>query len=117
MIKCKTCGEVFPGLYVPEGSNNEFKTAATNADTLHLCSRGHKNEYVTEDYMDWSWTFLNKSTKVVLVSYPDTFRLDEGKSLIESSGTSIIDSYQIVKIFTQKYLNHSQYGLGSGKAE
>jgi hypothetical protein len=54
MIKCKTCGEVFPGLYVPEGSNNEFKTAATNADTLHLCSRGHKNEYVTEDYMDWS---------------------------------------------------------------
>ena len=60
---------------------------------------------------------MNKSTKVVLVSYPDTFRLDEGKSLIESSGTSIIDSYQIVKIFTQKYLNHSQYGLGSGKAE
>jgi GTP-binding protein HflX len=60
---------------------------------------------------------LNKSTKVVLVSYPDNFRLDEGKSLVESSGTSTIDSYQIVKIFTQKYLNHSQYGLGSGKAE
>ena len=54
---------------------------------------------------------------MVLVSYPDRFRLDEGKSLVESSGTSTVDSCQIVKIFTQKYLNHSQYGLGSGKAE
>ena len=66
------------------------------------------------------WTgleLLNKPTKVVLVSYPDSFRLDEGKSLVESSGTSTVDSCQIVKIFTQKYLNHSQYGLGSGKAE
>ena len=54
MIKCKTCGEVFPGLYVPEGSNIEFKTLATNAETSHVCSRGHKNEYVMEDYMDWS---------------------------------------------------------------
>ena len=60
---------------------------------------------------------MNESTKVVLVTYPDSFRLDEGKSLVESSGTTIIDCYQIVKIFTQKYLNHSQYGLGSGKAE
>lgn len=55
MIKCKTCGEVFPGLYVPEGSSTEFKTSATNAETSHICSRGHKNEYVMEDYMDWSW--------------------------------------------------------------
>jgi GTPase len=60
---------------------------------------------------------LNESTKVVLVTYPDSFRLDEGKSLVESSGTSIIDCYRIVKIFTQKYLNHSEYGLGAGKAE
>jgi hypothetical protein len=54
MIKCKTCGEVFPGLYVPEGSSDEFKTFATNADPSHICSKGHKNEYLTEDYMDWS---------------------------------------------------------------
>jgi hypothetical protein len=27
---------------------------ATNADTLHTCSRQHTNEYVTVDYMDWS---------------------------------------------------------------
>ena len=52
-----------------------------------------------------------------MVSYPDTFRLDEGKSLVESSGTSTIDTYQIVKIFTQKYLNHSEYALGAGKAD
>ena len=54
MIQCKTCGEVFPGLYVEEGSNDAFKATATNANTSHTCSRGHKNEYVTVDYMDWS---------------------------------------------------------------
>ena len=54
MIKCKTCGEVFPGLYVPEGSSNDFKNTATGADPSHTCSRGHKNVYETADYMDWS---------------------------------------------------------------
>ena len=54
MLKCKTCGEVFPGLYVPEGSTNDFKAIATNSDTIHICSRKHSNEYVTEDYIDWS---------------------------------------------------------------
>ncbi|MEM3094963.1 MAG: GTPase HflX, partial [Nitrososphaera sp.] len=51
------------------------------------------------------------STKTILVSYPDSFRLEEGKSLVESADC------KIVKIFTQKYLNHSQYGIGAGKAE
>ena len=54
MLKCKTCGEVFAGIYVPEGSNEEFKSTAAAADTKHICSRGHKNEYVPNDYMDWS---------------------------------------------------------------
>ena len=55
MLQCKTCGEVFPGLYIAEESNNDdFKLTATNANTSHICSRGHKNEYVTVDYMDWS---------------------------------------------------------------
>ena len=54
MIQCKTCGEVFPGLYIDEGSNDAIKATATNANTSHTCSRGHKNEYVTVDYMDWS---------------------------------------------------------------
>jgi hypothetical protein len=54
MLKCKTCGEVFPGLYVPEGSTDDFKTTATNSDITHICSRKHSNEYVPVDYMDWS---------------------------------------------------------------
>ncbi|MFL6420019.1 MAG: GTPase HflX [Nitrososphaeraceae archaeon] len=53
-----------------------------------------------------------KSTKVIVVTYPDSFRLQEAKSLVDS----LIDC-QIVKVVTQKYLNHSEYGLGSGKAE
>jgi len=47
-----------------------------------------------------------------LVTYPDDFILHEAKQLILS-----IPEYEIVKIFTQKYLNHSKYGMGSGKAE
>jgi GTP-binding protein HflX len=54
-----------------------------------------------------------KSTKVIIVvTYPDNFRLQEAKSLVES-----LTDCQIVKVVTQKYLNHSEYGLGSGKAE
>jgi GTP-binding protein HflX len=58
------------------------------------------------------------STKVILVTYPDEFSIQEAKSLVESSPSSTAAPQpQIVKVFTQKYLNHSQYGLGSGKAE
>jgi GTPase len=46
------------------------------------------------------------------VTYPDSFRLEEAKSLVES-----LPQYKIVKVFTQKYLDHAKYGLGSGKAE
>jgi GTPase len=46
------------------------------------------------------------------VTYPDSFRLEEAKSLVES-----LPHYKIVKVFTQKYLDHAEYGLGSGKAE
>ena len=52
------------------------------------------------------------STKVILVTYPDSFRLQEAKSLVESMADC-----QIVKVVTHKYLDHSEYGLGSGKAE
>ena len=54
MLQCKTCGEVFPGIYIPEGSTDDFKTSGTNADSSHTCSRGHNNEYATVNYMDWS---------------------------------------------------------------
>ena len=53
-----------------------------------------------------------KLTKVILVTYPDDFILNEAKQLILS-----IPEYEIVKIFTQKYFNHAKYGIGSGKAE
>jgi len=53
MLKCKTCGEVFAGVYVPEGSGSDVRSAATK-DTVQICSRGHRNEYSNEDYMDWS---------------------------------------------------------------
>jgi GTPase len=57
----------------------------------------------------------NSTTKVVLVTYPDSFRSDEAKILVESAGQTNV--YQVIKTFTQKYLNHSKYGIGSGKAE
>ncbi len=49
--------------------------------------------------------------KAVLVTYPDDFTQDEAKSLVDSADR------QVVRVFTQKYLNRSQYGMGSGKAE
>ena len=54
----------------------------------------------------------SKSTRVILITYPDRFRLDEAKSLVES-----LSHYEIVKVFTQKYLDRSKYGMGAGKAE
>jgi hypothetical protein len=41
MPNCKTCGEVFPGIYVAEAeeSSYDFKSAATDAQRLHMCSR------------------------------------------------------------------------------
>jgi GTP-binding protein HflX len=50
-------------------------------------------------------------TPAVLVTYPHTFAVEEAKSLVDSSDRSIVG------VFTQKYLNHSNYGIGSGKAE
>jgi hypothetical protein len=54
MLKCKTCGEVFPGIYVPEGDNSDLRSAATSGVSQHTCSRGHMNGYANEDYLDWS---------------------------------------------------------------
>jgi GTP-binding protein HflX len=49
--------------------------------------------------------------KVVIVTYPDDFTQDEAKSLVDSADR------QSIRVFTQKYLNRSQYGMGPGKAE
>jgi hypothetical protein len=53
MLKCKTCGEVFPGLYVADENAGSLQSAMS-ADPFHTCSRGHRNEYAAEDCMDWS---------------------------------------------------------------
>jgi hypothetical protein len=53
MLKCKTCGEVFPGLYVSENGAAGVQSAM-KAEAFHTCSRGHRNEYAAEDCMDWS---------------------------------------------------------------
>src|SRR5690348_6052039 len=66
------------------------------------------------------WTGIERNlnfTKVILVTHPDTFSLEEAKSLVESSSSITVAGYQILKVVTQKYLNNSRYGLGSGKAE
>ena len=53
-----------------------------------------------------------KPFEVVLVTYTDDFTLQEAKSLAES-----MVGWRVVKVFTQKYLNHAEYGVGSGKAQ
>lgn len=54
MLKCKTCGEVFPGIYLAEDKKEDLVSKLTKSDIPHLCSRGHENKYAPEDYMDWS---------------------------------------------------------------
>jgi hypothetical protein len=53
MLKCKNCGEVFPGVYISENTKKGSKLNP-NSSTSHVCSRGHKNDYSPDDYMDWS---------------------------------------------------------------
>ena len=45
------------------------------------------------------------------MTYTDDFTIQEAKSLAES-----MVGWSVVKVFTQKYLNHAEYGVGSGKA-
>lgn len=54
MIKCKTCGEVFAGVYLPEEISSEAKQTLVQSSKSHTCSRGHENEYSESDFMDWS---------------------------------------------------------------
>ncbi|HKU50683.1 MAG TPA: GTPase HflX [Nitrososphaera sp.] len=57
-------------------------------------------------------TLMPKSlARAVLVTYPDKFTLEEAKSLVEAADRKVLN------VFTQKYLNHSEYGIGSGKAK
>jgi len=53
MLKCKNCGEVFPGFYLPEDTK-KWSKLNTNSISSYMCSRGHKNDYLPDDFMDWS---------------------------------------------------------------
>ncbi len=53
-----------------------------------------------------------RHSKVILVTYPDEFIINEARCLAES-----FHKYEIVMVFTQKYLDLAKYGMGLGKAE
>lgn len=50
--------------------------------------------------------------KVILVTYPDDFTLNEARNLVET-----LSENKIIAVFTQRYLNRARYGMGAGKAE
>lgn len=49
--------------------------------------------------------------KALLITYPQRPIREEAIGLVESAG------YELIDLITQRYLRHSKYGLGSGKAE
>ncbi len=57
MLKCKTCGMIFTGGYVDE-DKNKIKESLLHQNlystSTHICSRGHSNGYVAEDFVDLS---------------------------------------------------------------
>ena len=55
MLQCKTCGIIFQGMYIDEKNDHkEFKSILLNSESEHICSRGHNNSYIAEDYIDFS---------------------------------------------------------------
>ncbi len=70
-----------------------------------------KNIWTGHKKLSSSHLGYKSKTPAVLVTYPHTFAVEEAKSLVDSSDRSIVG------LFSQKYLNHSHYGIGSGKAE
>lgn len=51
MLKCKTCGMNFQGLYM---DNPKSKDISNDYNQDRECSRGHKNSYNENDYIDFS---------------------------------------------------------------
>ena len=53
MLKCKTCGTIFSGVYVED--MKEFRNESEkNPNSSFKCSKGHLNNYMLEDYVDLS---------------------------------------------------------------
>lgn len=55
---------------------------------------------------------MKNNNKAILVAYPDDFTVNEAKSLVNS-----ISEYEIIRVFSQKYLTRAKYGMGAGKAQ
>jgi GTP-binding protein HflX len=70
-----------------------------------------KNIWIGPEKLSFLPSSYKSRTPVVLVTYPHAFAVEEAKSLVDSLDRSIVG------VFSQKYLNHSHYGIGSGKAE
>jgi GTP-binding protein HflX len=71
-----------------------------------------KNIWIGPEKLSSLSSSYKSKIPVVLVTYPDAFAVEEAKSLVDSSSDR-----SIIGVFSQKYLNHSHYGIGSGKAE
>jgi GTP-binding protein HflX len=70
-----------------------------------------KNIWIGHEKLSSLPSSYKSKMPVVLVTYPHAFAVEEAKSLVDSSDRLI------VRMFSQKYLDHSHYGVGSGKAE
>src|SRR5487761_381818 len=66
---------------------------------------------MTENSSRKARSSLSGRKNVILVTYRDEFMKNEAIGLVEAAG------YSIASLLDQKKLNHSQYGVGSGKAE
>jgi hypothetical protein len=58
VTKCIACGDESAGLRVSDGSGNELKTSAKDANTWHISIKGHNNDSTMNMSMtiqtDWS---------------------------------------------------------------
>lgn len=52
MVKNKTFGLVFTGIYIIEYINNESMSTATKSDNIHLYSKEYNNEHISDSHMD-----------------------------------------------------------------
>lgn len=60
--------------------------------------------------LDSTDTFL-QDRQAILISYSDTFCVDEAKGLAEAA------KYNVLKVVTHRYLSKAKYGIGEGNAE
>jgi hypothetical protein len=53
MLKCKTCSIIFSAVYILD--MEEFrKESKSDSNLEYSCSRGHSNQYLSENYIDLS---------------------------------------------------------------